>query len=73
MCYNTPHGNSAQNRDQRLPAGGTGLPGWRGGLVPLIVPVTLVNHSVRKYKESYLAGKIYLNPHPLELTLRNHV
>ena len=46
---------------------------YRGGLVPLIVPVTLVNHYVRKYKESYLAGQIYLNPHPLELKLRNHV
>lgn len=46
---------------------------YRGGLMPLIVPVTLVNHYVRKYKESYLAGQIYLNPHPLELKLRNHV
>jgi len=46
---------------------------YRGGLVPLIVPITLVNHYVRKYKESYLAGQIYLNPHPLELKLRNHV
>lgn len=46
---------------------------YRGGLVPLIVPITLVNHYVRKYAESYLAGQIYLNPHPLELQLRNHV
>ena len=46
---------------------------YRGGLVPLIVPITLVNHYVRKYEESYLAGQIYLNPHPLELKLRNHV
>jgi uncharacterized protein YbgA (DUF1722 family)/uncharacterized protein YbbK (DUF523 family) len=41
--------------------------------VPLIVPVTLINHYVRKYGESYLAGQYYLNPHPLELKLRNHV
>jgi len=42
------------------------------GFVPLIVPVTLLNHYVRKYKEPYLAGQHYLNPHPLELKLRNH-
>jgi uncharacterized protein YbgA (DUF1722 family)/uncharacterized protein YbbK (DUF523 family) len=43
------------------------------GLVPLIVPVTLLNHYVRKYGQPYLAEQWYLNPHPLELRLRNHV
>lgn len=42
-------------------------------LVPLIVPITLFNHYVRKYDQGYLKGQIYLNPHPLELKLRNHV
>lgn len=42
------------------------------GLIPLIVPVTLVNHYVRKYDQEYLAEQYYLNPHPLELKLRNH-
>ena len=42
-------------------------------LVPLIVPVTLLRHFVRKYSEEYLGRQIYLNPHPLELMLRNHV
>jgi len=46
---------------------------YRQGLVPLIVPITLLNHYVRKYQESYLAGQVYLNPHPVELKLRNHV
>lgn len=41
--------------------------------VPLIVPVTLINHYVRKYGQPYLAQQYYLNPHPLELKLRNHV
>ena len=41
-------------------------------LVPLIVPITLLNHYVRKYEQSYLAGQVYLNPHPLALKLRNH-
>jgi uncharacterized protein YbgA (DUF1722 family)/uncharacterized protein YbbK (DUF523 family) len=42
-------------------------------MVPLIVPVTLLNHYVRKYREAYLAGQWYLHPHPAELRLRNHV
>jgi uncharacterized protein YbgA (DUF1722 family) len=40
--------------------------------IPLVVPVTLLNHYVRKYDESYLAEQYFLNPHPLELKLRNH-
>jgi len=43
------------------------------GFVPLIVPVTLLNHYVRKYDQPYLEKQIYLNPHPLELKLRAHV
>jgi len=46
---------------------------YHDGLVPLIVPVTLLRHYVRKYKEGYLSRQFYLNPHPLELMLRNHV
>jgi uncharacterized protein YbgA (DUF1722 family)/uncharacterized protein YbbK (DUF523 family) len=45
---------------------------YHDGLVPLIVPITLLRHYVRKYKEDYLARQFYLNPHPLELMLRNH-
>lgn len=41
-------------------------------LVPLIVPVTLINHYVRKYRADYLARQHYLSPHPIELKLRNH-
>lgn len=43
------------------------------GLVPLIVPVTLIKHYVIKYEEHYLKQQYYLNPHPVELMLRNHV
>jgi uncharacterized protein YbgA (DUF1722 family)/uncharacterized protein YbbK (DUF523 family) len=46
---------------------------YRLGNVPLIVPVTLINHYVRKYDQAYLRGQFYLNPHPVELQLRNHV
>jgi len=46
---------------------------YRKGLVPLIVPVTLVRHYVRKHEVAYLTDQVYLNPHPKELMLRNHV
>lgn len=46
---------------------------YREGYIPLIVPVTLISHYVRKYDQPYLREQVYLNPHPLELQLRNHV
>ena len=46
---------------------------YRQGYIPLIVPVTLLNHYVRKYDQAYLKSQYYLDPHPLELKLRNHV
>ena len=45
---------------------------FRNNIVPLIVPVTLINHYIRKYQEPYLMQQHYLNPHPMELKLRNH-
>lgn len=46
---------------------------YHNHLVPLIVPVTLINHYVRKYQPVYLEHQYYLHPHPMELMLRNHV
>jgi len=45
---------------------------YRLGLVPLIVPVTLLRHHTRHHGIAYLAGQTYLEPHPKELMLRNH-
>lgn len=45
---------------------------YQKGVLPLIVPVTLIGHYVRKYDQPYLKEQVYLNPHPLELQLRNH-
>ena len=42
------------------------------GLIPLVVPVTLLAHYTRVFQESYLLGQTYLEPHPHELKLRNH-
>jgi len=46
---------------------------YHRGLIPLIVPITLLDHYVRKYDQPYLKEQYYLHPHPLELQLRNHV
>ena len=46
---------------------------YHKGFVPLIVPVTLIRHYARKYQQGYLTEQVYLNPHPTELKLRNHV
>ena len=46
---------------------------YHRGLVPLIVPVTLIRHYVRLFDVAYIRDQIYLNPHPKELMLRNHV
>ncbi len=46
---------------------------YRNQLVPLVVPLTLLKHYVSKYDTAYIADQYYLNPHPKELMLRNHV
>jgi len=46
---------------------------YHRGLIPLVVPIVLLRHYVRNYDESYLKRQYYLNPHPAELMLRNHV
>jgi uncharacterized protein YbgA (DUF1722 family)/uncharacterized protein YbbK (DUF523 family) len=43
------------------------------GLVPLVVPITLVNHYVTRFDIAYVRDQVYLRPHPKELMLRNHV
>ena len=45
---------------------------YRNGYLPLIVPITLISHYVRKYDQPWLKSQTYLNPHPFELKLRNY-
>lgn len=52
---------------------GEAIQGYRSGLVPLIVPVVLLRHYVRRLGVDYLADQVYLEPHPHELMLLNHV
>jgi len=42
-------------------------------LTPLIVPLTLIKHYVKIFDVGYIRDQVYLNPHPKELMLRNHV
>ena len=46
---------------------------YRKGHVPLVVPLTLLHHYAKRHKVAYLLGQTYLEPHPRELALRNHV
>lgn len=46
---------------------------YHRGLVPLVVPLTLLKHHLGRVNVPYLQDQIYLNPHPKELMLRNHV
>jgi uncharacterized protein YbgA (DUF1722 family)/uncharacterized protein YbbK (DUF523 family) len=46
---------------------------YRRELLPLIVPITLIRHYVRRFEIAYLEKQVYLDPHPHELMLLNHV
>lgn len=48
------------------------IEGYHRELLPLIVPVTMLRHYVEKHGIEYLRDQYYLNPHPMELKLRNH-
>ncbi len=45
------------------------IKGYHDGLTPLVAPLTLLRHYVRKYDQQYLLGQIYLSPYPAELML----
>ncbi len=45
---------------------------YRQKLIPLIVPVTIMNFFVKKFNSLYLSEQYYLNPFPAELKLRNY-
>ncbi len=46
---------------------------YHQSITPLTVPLTLISHYVRVFEIDYLSEQVYLNPHPKELMLRNHV
>lgn len=44
---------------------------YRAGIVPLVVPLTLLKHHFRRHPDRYIASQAYLQPHPDPLSLRN--
>ncbi|HYA34074.1 MAG TPA: DUF523 and DUF1722 domain-containing protein [Candidatus Binataceae bacterium] len=68
LGYLRPHLDQ-DSRDELV----TLIDDYRRGLVPLAVPIALFRHYVRKCDIAYLRGQVYLEPHPKELMLRNHV
>jgi uncharacterized protein YbgA (DUF1722 family)/uncharacterized protein YbbK (DUF523 family) len=44
---------------------------YREGLLPLIVPITLLRHHFRRHPVSYISDSYYMQPHPAELMLLN--
>jgi uncharacterized protein YbgA (DUF1722 family) len=45
---------------------------YRQGLLPLVVPLTLLRYEIGRHSVEYLAGQLSFDPHPKELMLRNH-
>ena len=46
---------------------------YRAGRVPLVVPISLLRFLVEAHEVEYVRGQLYLEPHPREMMLRNHV
>jgi uncharacterized protein YbgA (DUF1722 family)/uncharacterized protein YbbK (DUF523 family) len=44
---------------------------YRNGIVPLVVPLTLIKHHFRHHPDTYIESQVYLQPHPESLSLRN--
>ena len=61
----------ALDRDQRAEIDEL-IGDYRRELVPLLAPLTLLRHHLRKLRIEYLLGQVYLEPNPRELMLRNH-
>lgn len=65
------HFKRVVDADTRQELGGL-IDDYRRGLVPLIVPITLIRHLARRHGVAGLLDQTYLDPHPKELMLRNH-
>ncbi|HEX8593187.1 MAG TPA: DUF523 and DUF1722 domain-containing protein [Pseudomonas sp.] len=46
---------------------------YHQGIVPLIVPLTLLKHHFRQHPDPYVALQVYMQPHPENLSLRNMI
>lgn len=46
---------------------------YRRGIVPLVTPLTLLRHHLRRIDHPWVGKQVYLDPYPRELALRSHV
>jgi uncharacterized protein YbgA (DUF1722 family) len=46
---------------------------YKAGMVPLVVPLTLLKHHLLKLDNPYLKSQTFWSPHPERLGLRNHI
>lgn len=46
---------------------------YHNGVVPLVVPLTLLKHLFRLHPDPYVSQQVYLQPHPENLSLRNAI
>jgi len=46
---------------------------YHKGLLPLIVPITLLNHHFRRNPDEYIARSWYMRPYPAEMCLQNRI
>jgi uncharacterized protein YbgA (DUF1722 family)/uncharacterized protein YbbK (DUF523 family) len=63
--YFKRHLNSVQRVDLA-----THIDKYRRGLLPLMVPISLIKHYLTLYPDPYLDQQVYLNPYPEALKLR---
>jgi uncharacterized protein YbgA (DUF1722 family)/uncharacterized protein YbbK (DUF523 family) len=46
---------------------------YRKAQLPLIVPITLLNHHFRRHPNAYIRDSWYMHPYPSEMSLQNHI
>lgn len=46
---------------------------YQRGEIPLIVPITLLNHYFRRFPNEYIRDSWYMQPYPAELSLQNAI
>jgi uncharacterized protein YbgA (DUF1722 family)/uncharacterized protein YbbK (DUF523 family) len=64
---------AALSADEKTELGET-IEDYRRGLLPLVVPITLIKHHFRRHDApEWVHRQVYLTPYPKELMLRNHV
>ena len=61
------HSISAEDKQEMLQA----IDQYQQGIVPLVVPLTLLKHHFRQHPDPYIERQVYLQPHPENLSLRN--